>query len=181
MYMEQPEGFNDGAGRVCKLKRSMYGLKQAPRVWNQVLTDYLASVGFKQVESDHCVFINETTEAVIAVWVDDLIIMARIIDINQIKQQLTQRFQIKYLGELKHFFGIHVIRDRLQGTLALSQENYLRTIVHRFGMSEDTKITSTPLVTGTKLIKATEQDELVYQKMYQSMVGSLMYAMISTS
>lgn len=27
VYLEQPEGFNDGSGRVCRLKRSLYGLK----------------------------------------------------------------------------------------------------------------------------------------------------------
>ncbi|GJP64955.1 hypothetical protein CLOP_g21887 [Closterium sp. NIES-67] len=32
-YMEQPEGYNDGSGRVWKLKKALYGLKQAPRQW----------------------------------------------------------------------------------------------------------------------------------------------------
>lgn len=31
MYMRQPEGFEDGTTRVCKLLKSLYGLKQAPR------------------------------------------------------------------------------------------------------------------------------------------------------
>ena len=31
VYMVQPEGFNDGSERVCRLKRALYGLKQAPR------------------------------------------------------------------------------------------------------------------------------------------------------
>ena len=35
VYLEQPEGFDDGSGRVCRLKRSLYGLKQAPRCWNK--------------------------------------------------------------------------------------------------------------------------------------------------
>jgi hypothetical protein len=31
VYLEQPEGFDDGNGRVCRLKQSLYGLKQAPQ------------------------------------------------------------------------------------------------------------------------------------------------------
>jgi hypothetical protein len=31
VYLEQPEGFDDGSGCVCRLKRSRYGLKQAPQ------------------------------------------------------------------------------------------------------------------------------------------------------
>lgn len=32
--MMQPEGFNDGSGKVCRLKKSLYGLKQAS-CWNK--------------------------------------------------------------------------------------------------------------------------------------------------
>ncbi|POM67019.1 LOW QUALITY PROTEIN: Gag-pol Polyprotein [Phytophthora palmivora] len=32
IYMEQPEYFDDGSGRVCKLQQSLYGLWQAPRI-----------------------------------------------------------------------------------------------------------------------------------------------------
>ncbi|CAI7757806.1 unnamed protein product [Closterium sp. NIES-54] len=31
IFMEQPEGFDDGSGRVLKMKKALYGLKQAPR------------------------------------------------------------------------------------------------------------------------------------------------------
>ena len=40
-YMNQPEGYGDGSGRVCKLKKSLYGLKQALRVWTKTFTDFL--------------------------------------------------------------------------------------------------------------------------------------------
>ncbi|CAI7857256.1 unnamed protein product [Closterium sp. NIES-53] len=33
IFMAQPEGFDDGSGRVLKLKKALYGLKQAPRQW----------------------------------------------------------------------------------------------------------------------------------------------------
>ncbi|CAI7848357.1 unnamed protein product, partial [Closterium sp. NIES-54] len=33
LYMLQPEGLDDGSGRVCRLKKAIYGLKQAPRAW----------------------------------------------------------------------------------------------------------------------------------------------------
>lgn len=35
ILMEQPPGFEDGTGRVCKLQTSIYGLKQAGRNWNK--------------------------------------------------------------------------------------------------------------------------------------------------
>jgi hypothetical protein len=35
VYLEQPEGFDDGSGRVCQLKQSLCSLKQAPQCWNK--------------------------------------------------------------------------------------------------------------------------------------------------
>ncbi|CAI7850970.1 unnamed protein product [Closterium sp. NIES-53] len=33
IYMKQPEEYDDGIGRVCRLNKAIYGLKQAPRCW----------------------------------------------------------------------------------------------------------------------------------------------------
>lgn len=41
VFMQQPEGFQDGTERVCLLKRSLYDLKQAPRQWNLEFTRFL--------------------------------------------------------------------------------------------------------------------------------------------
>ncbi|GJP38830.1 hypothetical protein CLOM_g23237 [Closterium sp. NIES-68] len=43
-YMEQPEGYNDGSGRVWKLKKALYGLKQAPRQWYIKLREVLEAI-----------------------------------------------------------------------------------------------------------------------------------------
>ncbi|GJP55235.1 hypothetical protein CLOM_g14207 [Closterium sp. NIES-68] len=48
-YMEQPEGYNDGSGRVWKLKKALYGLKQAPRQW--VLLHWLRTPFFMALPS----------------------------------------------------------------------------------------------------------------------------------
>ena len=35
ILVEQPTGFDDGSGRVCRLKKALYGLKQSPRLWER--------------------------------------------------------------------------------------------------------------------------------------------------
>jgi len=52
-------------------------------------------------------------------------------------------------------------------------------ILQRFDL-ENSKPVNTPIATGTKLLKATENDEVIDAKPYQSMVGSQMYAMLCT-
>ncbi|CAI7908831.1 unnamed protein product [Closterium sp. NIES-54] len=46
IFMAQPEGFDDGSGRVLRLKKALYGLKQAPRQWYLKLRGVLEEIGF---------------------------------------------------------------------------------------------------------------------------------------
>ncbi|CAI7798391.1 unnamed protein product [Closterium sp. NIES-54] len=57
LYMQQPEGLDDGSGRVCRLKKAIYGLKQAPRAWYHKLEETLLAGGFKKSECDHSLFL----------------------------------------------------------------------------------------------------------------------------
>ncbi|CAI7790765.1 unnamed protein product [Closterium sp. NIES-53] len=56
ILMAQPEGFDDGSGRVWKLKKALYGLKQAPRQWYLKLRDVLEEIGFTPSSADHSLF-----------------------------------------------------------------------------------------------------------------------------
>ncbi|CAI7888075.1 unnamed protein product [Closterium sp. NIES-53] len=53
IFMAQPEGFDDGSGRVLKLKRALYGLKQAPRQWYLKSRGVLEEIGFTPSTADH--------------------------------------------------------------------------------------------------------------------------------
>ncbi|CAI7744547.1 unnamed protein product [Closterium sp. NIES-54] len=48
LYMHQPDYFNDGTGRVCKLLNSLYGLKQSPLLWYKALDGVLLCTGWKK-------------------------------------------------------------------------------------------------------------------------------------
>ena len=157
--MEQPEGFQQGGDDedlVCMLDKSLYGLKQSARVWNRKLRDYLISIGFIQLHSDNCIFYHPKTGVIIAVWVDDLVLFEKGMEgINRLKKELNTEFEMKDSGELKYFLGIQVLRNRKEKRIQLAQSGYTRQILERFDM-ESSKPMSTPLATGTKLIKATD-------------------------
>jgi len=59
IYMQQPEGYEDGSNRVCHLKRGIYGLKQSSRNWNNKFHEFATSQGLKRSESDPCVYTKE--------------------------------------------------------------------------------------------------------------------------
>ena len=113
-------------------------------------------------------------------WVDDLIIFGKnMASINNLKAQLNEEYEMKDLGELRYFLGIQVHRDRERKIIHISQSGYNRTILERYGM-QNSKPASTPLSTSARLVKTTIMDVLAEQKEYQSIVGSLMYAMLAT-
>ncbi|CAI7934329.1 unnamed protein product [Closterium sp. NIES-54] len=56
IFMAQPEGFDDGSGRVWKLKKALYGLKQASRQWYWKLREVLEEIGFTPSSADHSLF-----------------------------------------------------------------------------------------------------------------------------
>ena len=52
IYMQQPEGFNDGTDQVLKLHWALYGLKQAGWAWHQHLHGILLNFGYIQSLTD---------------------------------------------------------------------------------------------------------------------------------
>jgi hypothetical protein len=75
IYMNQPEGFDDGTSRLCRLIKTLYGLKQSGQEWNHKLDSKLTEMGFERLQSDPCVYIRKTNGIeIITVWVDDLLL-----------------------------------------------------------------------------------------------------------
>jgi len=57
--MRQPEGFDNGSSRLCKLKRSLYSLKQAPRHWNQLFVEFMKKQRLKVSTANPCIFVHQ--------------------------------------------------------------------------------------------------------------------------
>ena len=60
------------------------------------------------------------------------------------------------------------------GKIWIGQSLYAQTVLKKFGL-EKCKPAATPVATGIKLLKATEDSELVDTTLYQSAVGMLLY------
>ena len=184
IYMEQPPGYTQ-PGRenlVCKLKKSLYGLKQSPRCWSTAFREHLESNQFKQSAADPCVFVRseETHVTIIAVYVDDLIIITKTPEkMEEVKTSLAARFKMKDLGKLHYCLGITIEQDDEKKCLWLHQRQYISTILEKYGLSQ-AKPATTPADINVKLTKDDEVSKAVDPVQYQSMVGSLLYAATAT-
>jgi hypothetical protein len=114
MYMEQPPGYVDQThlNLVCRLKFFLYSLKQAPRTWSDKIGQYLVTNGFQTSNANFSLYVKKTDHGIviIVIYVDDLIITGDSdADIFDLKKFLTQKFEMKDLGNLCYFFDIEVI------------------------------------------------------------------------
>ena len=112
--MQQPPGYVQSGKEefVCKLSKYIYGLKQSLRCWNAKLSDHLKSLGFIESGADPCVFIKSWKLQIIAIYVDDLILMAETVqEIKEMKEGLASTFRMTGMGELCFCLGINFERN----------------------------------------------------------------------
>ena len=103
-----------GEAMVYKPERSLYGLSPSPVLWNDTLDATLTLFGWKRTQSDPCVYyytdgatiVDGTTIVILTVYVDDFLLAGEdqhLVD-NK-KKELTNRFEMTYMGEVKSHPG----------------------------------------------------------------------------
>ena len=65
---------------------------------------------------------------------------------------MSKQFAMKYLGVAKQILGMRIIRDKTNGTLKLSQSEYVKKVLSKFNINE-IKPVSTSLSSHFKLSK----------------------------
>ncbi len=99
--------------------------------------------------------------------------------LQNVKDSLSQKFELKDLGSLRYFLGMSITQDSDSESIVINQPAYTKKLLENFGIQE-CKPVATPVSSSSKLIKATESDECVDKTKYQSAVGSLMYLAVCT-
>ncbi|CAI7813169.1 unnamed protein product [Closterium sp. NIES-54] len=180
LYMLQPEGLDDGSGRVCTLKKAIYGLKQAPRAWYHKLEETLLAGGFKKSECDHSLFPLQEKEQFLKllVYVDDILLFSKSSAmIERVEEMLEMQFKCSKMGDVKYYLGMHVERDLDKGVLRLHQRKYCEGLAEKYGLQDGGK-PATPLPSGFT-VEPCADEEVVGEsdrKLFHSMVGALNYA-----
>ena len=80
------------------------------------------------------------------------------------------------MGELYYFLGVNVKQNFEAGKTWIGQPmaSYAQNVLETSGL-ENCKPAATPVATGTKMLKATEDSELFDTTLYQSAVSMLLY------
>ena len=176
IYMELPQGSaKQETDLVCKLNKSLYGLKQAPRQWNKKFDEFLKKFSLEQSELDKCLYFNENRTLLLILYVDDGIIASK--DrrkLNQLMEHLNQNFKLKML-ECQSFLGLEIHQNHNEGTLTITQAQYAKNILQKFGMS-DCHQSSTPEEAQTEQ----NSEGLTEDYPFKELLGSLQYLVTCT-
>jgi len=180
--MQQPEGYDDGSGRVCKLNKSLYGLKQSSRNWNLKFSEFLQSQGFKATPEDQCVFVRKTDThptgnrqqniLIVCLYVDDgLICGSDAKAVTVFINKLTQAFEVT-VNEPNCYVGMELEVNQVDRCIKVSQKGYISRMLQRFGMSEAKPI-STPMDPSSRLVIEDSKD--AFSCPYREAIGCLNY------
>jgi hypothetical protein len=88
---------------------------------------------------------------------------------------MANEFEMSMIGELSYFLGLQI--KQMKKDTFVSQGKYMKDMIKKFGL-QDTKQMSTPMRTNDQL-GIDDSVNMVDQKLYRSMIGSLLYVTAS--
>ena len=106
------------------------------------------------------------------IYVDDIIFGSTNQEFyKEFGKMMANEFEMSMIGELSYFLGFE-IKQMKNGTF-VSQGKYIKDMLKKFGM-DDSKVISTPMGSSGSL-DSDASGNMVDQKMYRSIIGSLLY------
>ena len=127
---------------------------------------------------------NKNVVVFLILYVDDILLIGNDVGtLSSVKVWLSNQFDMKDLREASHILGIKLMQDRQKRKLGLSQASYIDQILARYSM-QDSKKEFVPFRVEKSLLssqrsKTNADIERMRGIPYASVVGSLMYAMLS--
>eukprot|EP00253_Pinus_taeda_P021683 PITA_21683 len=111
-------------------------------MWYQKFDTLIRGLGFTRSKADHCVYFKLIGDRVIylVLYVDDMLPVGNDKEIiEDLKIQLSSKFDMKDLGAANYILGMEIKRDRERRKLWLNQRKYVETTLQRFNMQDSNR------------------------------------------
>jgi len=168
-----PAGFTKPGFYLLAL-RALYGFPFSPLLWNDEIKGTLVKLGLYPIPGVNCVYSNKFLTVIF--YVDDFVLVypkKYRNYANEFERNLMAKYNIRKLGELEHFLGIRVIRDRPNRKLWLLQDSYIEKLEKKFNI-HITKVPKTPIPANLIPNSGIATPEQVYA--YQQRTGSINFS-----
>ena len=176
---ETPGGFGKNSKKTAKLEREIYGLKQSGRKWGHLCVDTLIADGFEQCKADPFIFrkiVDRVVVLIIGVYVDDFLVGGSQEDFKPLLLSQNKKFPTNDLGECTWYDGCGIERNAELGTIKLSLEANVESLMTRFNAHTTS---NTPASPGTDL-GSRQNDESGGDWPVKQAVGSLLWQLTMT-
>ncbi|KAJ1586314.1 hypothetical protein NDA12_006791 [Ustilago hordei] len=132
IYMKPPEGAKVPTGKAYRVIKGLYGLKQSGREWNMEFDKFLRCSNFHRLDCAPCIYTRGEGDnfAIVVIYVDDTLIIAPTLEtVRRIKEEIGQRWRMEDGGNVSHFLGIKITRNREAKTMDLEQTSYVKQLL----------------------------------------------------
>ncbi|CAI5533817.1 unnamed protein product [Closterium sp. Naga37s-1] len=187
LYMYQPDYFDDGTGRVCKLLKSLYGLKQSLLLWYRALDSVLLGAGWKKSQVDEALYFKAGDDGVtcwVLVYINDLLAASSSTAmLKELKELLEAAFELREISPVVKYLGLEIVRDRPARKLWLHQQGYANKLRRRFINEEQGgRVPKTPVSVDAyaQLTFDDEEAQEHEEEEYRQKVGSLQFVATTT-
>jgi hypothetical protein len=176
VYVEQPPCFEseEYPNYVYKLYKALYRLNQAPRAWYECLRDFHIENSFRIGKADSTLFTRKMGKVwfICQIYVDDIIFGSTNKSFcEEFSKIMMDMFEIAMMGVLTFFLEFQIKQAREE--IFISQTKYTRDILKNFCMDKAKPIKTSMGING--YLDLDLGSTSVDQKVYHSMIGSLLY------
>ena len=154
--MQSSLGLSIELNKVFYIRRALYGLKQAPRAWFAKFSSPIIRLGYTASPYDSALFLHHTDKGTILLLlcVDDMIITGDDLNgVQELKNFLSQQFEMKDLGHLSYFLDLEITLFTYD--LYITQAKYAFKLLSRAGLT-DGKTIDTPIELNAHLTPSGE-------------------------
>lgn len=182
VYLRCPDAVEIAADECLQCIMGIYGLRQSPRLFNEHLDKVLSKLGYKQSQSDPCLYFRRANDefSLLAVVVDDILhvcsseaVAARFV------QQMESTYRMKHLGVPALMVGIRISVS--PATIRLDQRHYIAHLVASFKQTDCAPVAVPASTHGCLAAGACPDSPLLDKERfpYLSLVGSLLWVTIT--
>ena len=178
VYLNLPRGHPEFSKKIWRTNASIYELKSSPKIWNATIHQYLLKLKFKSCVVERCMYFKEDNrkKLFLVLYVDDLLYCSNCTNmLKSFERQLEEEFSLKFTEDISKYLGMDIRVSSNQ--IALSQKRNIDKMIEQFGLLEARSV-YTPIT--TTCVQNDLSQKLKEVKLYQSLVGQLLYINLST-
>ena len=187
VHVEIP-GYGLPGKRALRLRKALYGGRSSGALYAKTIKAWFLKYGFKASSVDETLFMltrekeGKTSTLLVSLYVDDGACITNDDELyNEFITALGSSFALSDVGTLTWHLGINFTHDLKNGRISLDQTAYIDSVLKRFNM-EGAGDKFTPLPPHEHLTKddSPRVPDKQRVKIYQQLIGSLMYAACAT-